>query len=171
MKRTNAYHVALTGMLFALALVLSVLESWITPLLGLAPGVKIGLANIVVMYALLCMNRRQALVLVVLKAGFALLTRGAVAALLSGCGGLVSLGVMCLLRLGKQRPTLCSRSAAGAIAHNVGQLCMAAVLLGSGLALSYAPVLLVSGLVVGWRTGTLLRALLPSMQKALWKDQ
>ena len=48
---------------------------------------------------------------------------------------------------------------------------MAAVLLGSGLALSYAPVLLVSGLVVGWLTGTLLRALLPSMQKALWKDQ
>ena len=160
MKRTNAYHVALTGMLFALALVLSVLESWITPLLGLAPGVKIGLANIVVMYALLCMNRRQALVLVVLKA-----------ALLSGCGGLVSLGVMCLLLLGKQRPTLFILSAAGAIAHNVGQLCMAAVLLGSGLALSYAPVLLVSGLVVGWLTGTLLRALLPSMQKALWKDQ
>ena len=171
MKRTNAYHVALTGMLFALALVLSVLESWITPLLGLAPGVKIGLANIVVMYALLCMNRRQALVLVVLKAGFALLTRGAVAALLSGCGGLVSRGVMCLLLLGKQRPTLFILSAAGAIAHNVGQLCMAAVLLGSGLALSYAPVLLVSGLVVGWLTGTLLRALLPSMQKALWKDQ
>ena len=171
MKRTNAYHVALTGMLFALALVLSVLESWITPLLGLAPGVKIGLANIVVMYALLCMNRRQALVLVVLKAGFALLTRGAVAALLSGCGGLGSLGGMCLLLLGKQRPTLFILSAAGAIAHNVGQLCMAAVLLGSGLALSYAPVLLVSGLVVGWLTGTLLRALLPSMQKALWKDQ
>lgn len=171
MKKTNAYRVALTGMLFALALVLSVLESWITPLLGLAPGVKIGLANIVVMYALLCMNRRQALLLVVLKAVFALLTRGAVAALLSGCGGLVSLGVMSLLLLGKQRPTLFILSAAGAIAHNVGQLCMAAVLLGSGFALSYAPVLLVSGLAVGWLTGTLLRALLPPMQKALRMDR
>ncbi len=167
MKRTNAYHVALTGMLFALALVLSVLESWITPLLGLAPGVKIGLANIVVMYALLCMNRRQALILVMLKAAFALLTRGVAAALLSGCGGLVSLAVMCLLLLGKQQPTLFILSAAGAIAHNVGQLCMAAILLGSRFALGYAPVLLVSGLLVGWLTGTLLRTLLPSMQKVL----
>ena len=167
MKRTNAYHVALTGMLFALALVLNVLESWITPLLGLAPGVKIGLANIVVMYALLCMNRRQALILVMLKAAFALLTRGVAAALLSGCGGLVSLAVMCLLLLGKQQPTLFILSAAGAIAHNVGQLCMAAILLGSRFALGYAPVLLVSGLLVGWLTGTLLRTLLPSMQKVL----
>ena len=51
MRNKKAHEVALSGLLFALAIVLSMAESAITPLLGLAPGVKIGLANIVVMYA------------------------------------------------------------------------------------------------------------------------
>ena len=50
MRSKKAHEVALSGLLFALAIVLSMAESAITPLLGLAPGVKIGLANIVVRY-------------------------------------------------------------------------------------------------------------------------
>ena len=52
-RREQTRRVALLGMLFALAMVLSWLEGLVTPLLGLPPGVKPGLANIVVMYALL----------------------------------------------------------------------------------------------------------------------
>ena len=66
MRNKKAHEVALSGLLFALAIVLSMAESAITPLLGLAPGVKIGLANIVVMYAVFFMGARQALLLVVL---------------------------------------------------------------------------------------------------------
>lgn len=164
MRNSKAKSVALTGMLFALALTLSFAESLITPLLGLAPGVKLGLANIVVMYALLFLNRRQALLLVVLKAGFALLTRGAVSAALSMSGGLLSLGVMVLL-LRFAKPTRLVLSASGAIAHNLGQLAAASVLLGSGLALAYAPVLLISGLVMGWLTSLSLSAVIPALQK------
>ena len=148
MRNKKAHEVALSGLLFALAIVLSMAESAITPLLGLAPGVKIGLANIVVMYAVFFMGARQALLLVVLKALFTLLTRGPVAGLLSLCGGLLSLGVMWALYHLPHRPTWFILSVCGAVAHNLGQLAGASVVLSSRLALGYAPVLLVSGLAM-----------------------
>ena len=149
----------------ALAIVLSMAESAITPLLGLAPGVKIGLANIVVMYAVFFMGARQALMLVVLKALFTLLTRGPVAGLLSLCGGLLSLGVMWALYHLPHRPTWFILSVCGAVAHNLGQLAGAGVVLSSRLALGYAPVLLVSGLAMGGVTAASLSALLPALEK------
>ena len=48
-------------MLFALAIALSYLESLVSPLLGLMPAIKLGLSNIVVMYALLFLRTRTAL--------------------------------------------------------------------------------------------------------------
>ena len=97
MRSEKAKNVARLGMLFALAIALSFCESCLTPLLGLMPAMKLGLSNIVVMYALLYLSKRQALALVLLKALFALLTRGVSAGFLSLCGGLVSWGVLCLL--------------------------------------------------------------------------
>ena len=62
-------YIALSGLLFALAMALSFIEgSLVIP--GLLPGMKLGLANIVVMYALFFMGIKQALVLDVLKALF-----------------------------------------------------------------------------------------------------
>ena len=84
MPNGKARRVAGTGMLFALAIALSWLESCVTPLLGLMPALKLGLANIVVMYALLFLDTRSAAALVALKALFALLTRGVTAGVLSG---------------------------------------------------------------------------------------
>ena len=158
MRNKKAHEVALSGLLFALAIVLSMAESAITPLLGLAPGVKIGLANIVVMYAVFFMGARQALLLVVLKALFTLLTRGPVA-------GLLSLGVMWALYHLPHRPTWFILSVCGAVAHNLGQLAGAGVVLSSRLALGYAPVLLVSGLAMGGVTAASLSALLPALEK------
>ena len=165
MRSKKAHEVALSGLLFALAIVLSMAESAITPLLGLSPGVKIGLANIVVMYAVFFMEARQALLLVVLKALFTLLTRGPVAGLLSLCGGLLSLGVMWALYHLPHRPTWFIVSVCGAVAHNLGQLAGASVVLSSRLALGYAPVLLVSGLAMGGVTAASLSALLPALEK------
>ena len=62
-------RIALSGLLFALAMALSFIEGTLT-IPGLLPGMKLGLANIVVMYALFFMGPRQALVLDVLKALF-----------------------------------------------------------------------------------------------------
>ena len=62
MRSQKSREVAWTGMLFALAIALSFLESAITPLLGLMPAMKLGLSNLVVMYALLFLNTRTAAV-------------------------------------------------------------------------------------------------------------
>ena len=97
MQNYKARQTALLGMLFALSMALSFLESMLTPFFGLMPAMKLGLSNIVVMYAVLFLNRRSALYLMLLKALFALLTRGVTAGFLSLCGGALSLAVFCLL--------------------------------------------------------------------------
>ena len=152
MRNQKTRQVALSGLLFALAMALSFVESTITPLLGLMPGIKIGLSNIVVMYALFFMGFGPALTLAVLKAFFVLLTRGAVAGMLSLCGGLLSLAVMAILYRLPRRPTWFILSVSGSLAHNIGQLLGASVILSSNLALAYAPVLIISGLLMGAAT-------------------
>lgn len=162
-RSQKARETAWTGMLFALAIALSYLESLVSPLLGLMPAIKLGLSNIVVMYALLFLRTRTALLLVVLKALFAFLTRGATAGFLSLCGGALSLAVMLvLLQLPVSGYIFCAGSA---LAHNLGQLAGAAVLLSSAMALGYAPVLLAAGLIVGGISCTLSRALFAALPK------
>ena len=128
--------------------------------------ILVGLANIVVMYALFFMGPRQALVLDVLKALFVFLVSGFTAGFLSLCGGLLSLAVMWVLYyLLPVRPTWFILSVCGALAHNVGQLLGAGVIISSSLSLYYAPVMLVLGLVMGALTSVTLRALLPALGK------
>ena len=162
-KESKAHRVALSGLLFALAMALSFIEgSLVIP--GLLPGMKLGLANIVVMYALFFMGARQALILDVLKALFVFLVSGATAGFLSLCGGLLSLLVMWLLYYhAPVRPTWFILSVCGALAHNIGQLLGASVILSTAISLYYAPVMLVLGLVMGMLTSVTLRALLPAL--------
>ena len=162
MRSQKARETAWTGMLFALAIALSYLESLVSPLLGLMPAIKLGLSNIVVMYALLFLRTRTALLLVLLKALFAFLTRGATAGFLSLCGGALSLAVMLVLLLPVSGYIFCAGSA---LAHNLGQLAGAAVLLSSAMALGYAPVLLAAGLIVGGISCILSRALFAALPK------
>ena len=129
MPNGKARRVAGTGMLFALAIALSWLESCVTPLLGLMPALKLGLANIVVMYALLFLDTRSAAALVALKALFALLTRGVTAGALSGCGGALSLLVLWALLRAPVSVSGYLFCVCGALAHNLGQLAGAAVML------------------------------------------
>lgn len=156
-------QVALSGLLFALAMALSFAEgSLVIP--GLLPGMKLGLANIVVMYALFFMGPRQALFLDLLKALFVFLVSGWTAGFLSLCGGMFSLLVMWLLYYVLPiRPTWFILSVCGALAHNIGQLLGAGVIISSSLSLYYAPVMLVLGLVMGALTSLTLRAMLPAL--------
>lgn len=161
-----ARRTALTGMLFALALALSYLEGLAAPFLGLPPGVKLGLANIVVMFALLYVSPRQAALLVVLKAGFAFLVRGAVAGALSFAGGGLSFLVMLLLTLPKKHSvSIVLLSVTGALCHNMGQLLVVQLIMGR-FSLYYAPVLIAAGIAAGILSAAGLRVVLPALQKA-----
>ncbi len=158
-------HIALSGLLFALAMALSFIEGTLV-IPGLLPGMKLGLANIVVMYALFFMGPGQALVLDLLKAFFVFLVSGFTAGFLSLCGGLLSLAVMWVLYYHVPvRPTWFILSVCGALAHNAGQLLGAGIIISSSLSLYYAPVMLVMGLVMGALTSVTLRALLPALGK------
>jgi heptaprenyl diphosphate synthase len=164
-NKGKARQVALSGLLFALAMALSFMEGMLV-IPGLLPGMKLGLANIVVMYALFFMGPAQALILDLLKALFTFLVSGWTAGFLSLCGGLLSLLVMWLLYyVLPVRPTWFILSVSGALAHNIGQLLGASVILSSRLSLYYAPVMLVLGLVMGALTALTLRALLPALSR------
>ena len=157
---------ALLGMLFALTIAFSLIESLVTPFLGLPPGVKPGLANIVVMYSLFFLGARQALVLVVLKSFFVLITRGVLAGALSLAGGLSALVVMLVIRKLLKEKTYFVVSVSGAIAHNVGQLLLLNVILTQSIyTFFYLPVLLISGLIMGTVTAATLKTILPTLQK------
>ena len=164
-------RIALSGLLFALAMALSFIEGTLT-IPGLLPGMKLGLANIVVMYALFFMGPRQALVLDVLKALFVFLVSGFTAGFLSLCGGLLSLLVMWVLYyLLPVRPTWFILSVCGALAHNIGQLLGASVILSTAVSLYYAPIMLVLGLVMGALTSVTLKAILPALGKMGFSTQ
>ena len=163
MRGMKAQEIARTGLLFALAIALSWLESCITPMLGLMPALKLGLANIVVMYALLFLPVRTAWALVALKALFALLTRGVTAGFLSACGGTLSLLVLLALLYVPFSVSGYIFCVSGALAHNLGQLVGASWILSSSMALAYAPVLLVAGVLVGALSCLLTRALFAAL--------
>ena len=116
--KSNGKRIAELGLLTAVALVLGYLES-LLPIVGI-PGVKLGLANTVLLYALYLLDVKSAALLMVLKVGLSgLLFGGPAAMLYSFAGGLLSLAVMLLVRRLKGIGVV-GVSVCGAAAHNIG---------------------------------------------------
>ena len=158
----RASRAAAMGLLFALSIVLSFAESALIPPLPV-PGLKIGLSNIVTMYCLFCMGRREAYMIAVLKSMFVLFTRGAVGAAMSLAGGLASVTVM--LGAEREKRSFLFISVCGGLAHNAGQLFMAAAVLKSAMVFYYFPALALFGIAMGVLTGVLLRSLMPHFKR------
>lgn len=158
----RASKTALMGLLFALSIVLSFVESAFSGLIPV-PGIKPGLSNVVVMYCVFLLGRREAFTLAGLKAFFVFLTRGPTGAAMSLSGGLLSVAVMLLLARAK-RDTLFV-SICGGLSHNLGQLAAASLLLGSGAVFYYLPVLAVAGVGMGVFTGVTMRLLTPYFKR------
>jgi len=163
-RRTR--KLVLSGMIFALALVLSIVENAFPPLPMPVPGVKFGLSNIAVMYALFFLSRGQAYSIAVLKSLFVFMTRGLIAGILSLSGGILSLTVMLLVMvLFRDKASYTAISISGAIAHNTGQF-IAVSFIYTGMYLwAYLPVLLVSGVIAGIVTAVLLRFIIPAFER------
>ena len=159
-KNRKTKRICFMGLLFAVAVVLSYIEGMVT-IPGLPPGIKLGLSNIVTMYCVFFLGVPSAYTLAIL-----LLMRGPTGALLSLLGGLVSVTVMLLLlRLEKNGLSYLVISILGAIGHNMGQLFGAAMLTGTALTLYYFPILILSGIGMGFVTGLVLKTVLPALEK------
>ena len=150
--------IARFGLLIALALVLSYLESLI-PLSFTVPGIKLGLPNLVVIFALYRLSPKAAALISLLRVLLVSVLFGSVLSLAySAAGAVLSFLVMWVMkRSGKFGCT--GVSVAGAVAHNAGQILTAAVLLETSRLTWYLPVLCVSGTAAGICIG-LLAALL-----------
>lgn len=152
--KSKARQVALCGLLVALAFILSYVEALVPINLGI-PGVKLGLANLVVLIALYTLDLRWAFTISVVRIVLAGLTFGGLFSMLySLAGGLLSFVVMALLSrknlLGTVGVSIC-----GGVAHNIGQLLMAMLVLETQSVWYYFPVLLISGSVAGVLIGLL----------------
>ncbi len=162
----NTKSLVLTGLLFAIAMVLSLVENSFPPIVLAAPGVKLGLSNIAVMYALFFLNKRQAFTIAILKSMFVFLIRGFVSALLSLTGGILSLIIMSILLLiFKEKISYLIISIFGAVFHNIGQLIAISFIFTSVYIWAYLPVLLFTGVLAGIGTSALLKFILPAFKR------
>jgi heptaprenyl diphosphate synthase len=154
--------------MLALIFALSSLENALPPLPFLPPGVKPGLSNIMVMYCAFFFRKREAFLLAFLKSGFVLLTRGAIAGIMSFAGGMISVSIITLLlALFGERISVAAVSVSGALAHNFGQLAASSLILANTYTFWYFPVLAVSGVLFGIVTGITLKALTPALGRVL----
>ncbi len=142
-KKTARY-----GLLIALAFLFSYIESVVMVPLPV-PGIKLGLANLVVLAALYRMGNGPAALVSVVRVVLAGLTfNNAVMMLYSLAGCTLSLLVMILLKR-TDRFGMAGVSVAGGVMHNVGQLLVAAAVVETSALLYYLPALLVSGCIAG----------------------
>ncbi len=163
---TTTKGMVLTALLFTIAIVLSIVENSLPPIMINVPGVKLGLSNIAVMYGLFFLSKRQGYMIAILKASFVFFTRGTVAGLLSLVGGILSLTIIVILMLlFKKKISYLLLSIAGAIFHNIGQLIGVSLIYTSVYIWAYLPVLIVTGILAGIGTSTLLKFILPAFNK------
>ena len=140
--------IARMGLLVALSMILSYVESLI-PAFVAVPGVKVGLANIVVIFALYTLGPIEALIVSLLRVILSSFLFGSVLSLLySLSGALLSLGGMILMKKLKIFSTTVV-SVTGGVLHNVGQILVACLVLETDVLLYYLPVLILSGVVTG----------------------
>ena len=145
-------RVAYFGVFTALALIFSSEESLIPIQLGI-PGVKLGLANLIMVIALYKMRLSEVFLLSIVRillSGF--LFGNYFSILYSLAGGLLSLAVMALLKKTGDFSVM-GISMAGGVFHNVGQLVVAMMVVETFSVGYYLPVLLVAGLVTGFLIG------------------
>lgn len=165
--KKNTYKIALFGILGAVALVLNYLEGLLPMSAFMPPGAKAGLSNIATMLAASTLGLCPALAIALIKALFAMITRGSTAFFMSLCGGVLSTATMYVLFKLSRRTGYLVIGVISALMHNLGQLAVAAILVGNGAVLGYAPVLLISGIVTGALTGSILRAVMPAILKTM----
>ena len=159
-QRITTKQLALCSVLLTLMLVLGWVESLFPPLMGV-PGIKLGLSNGVLIFAVYMLS-------LPLKVVLSSLFLGGVAALpYALAGGVLSLASMCLLsRMKWMHPV--TVSIVGGVMHNVGQIVMAMIILHTSQLAYYMAVLMLSGILFGALTGVSATLVMKHMKHIKW---
>lgn len=141
-------NVAVLGLCVALAMIMSYIES-LFPLNFAVPGIKMGLANIVIIFLLYRVGFGAACVVSLIRVFLVSLLFGNVMMMAySLAGAALSLALMLMLKKSGKFSVI-GVSIAGGVAHNAGQIIMAIILLGARQIAYYLPVLVITGTVTG----------------------
>lgn len=144
---------ALMAVLTAIALTIFMLEAQLPAPVPI-PGVKLGLANIVTLTAMLILGRREAGAILAARIVMGAVFAGNPSAMLySAAGGVLAYAAMCLLVDVVPEKRLWAVSAVSAVAHNMGQLLACVLVVKTPGVFIYAPALIVSGVITGVFTG------------------
>ena len=147
-SRFSAVKVAAGGVALSVALILSYIEA-IFPLNIGVPGIKLGLANLAIMFILYKYGLSYAAILSLLRVLTAGILFGNITSFLySLAGAALSLGVMWLLKKTGIFSSI-GVSVAGGICHNLAQICVAAIILETEKLLYYLPALVIGGVISG----------------------
>jgi heptaprenyl diphosphate synthase len=176
MSKTNGnlgYRVALGGLLVAMMLILGYVETLLQGLIPMpVPGIKLGISNGVLLFALYLMDIRSTVILMVLKVLLSgLLFGNPMTMLFAFCGGALSLiGMIPLSRV--KGLNIVTVSMVGAVLHNVGQIIAAAFVMSEvspSILLRYLAVLMLVALVTGAATGVLAREIISRLRHVVDK--
>jgi len=163
--KNAAKRVSTIAILVALALAISVAENWIPLAFIPIPGVKLGLANIITLFALCFLNFRDAFTVLILRCILASLFGSGITALVfSLTGGVFALVTMYIL-LKSDKFSLAGVSIAGAATHSAGQIVASFLMLSTFSVIFYLPFLLIASVFTGALTGTISHILFKSLKK------
>ena len=153
--RLTTKQLTLCAVLTALALAFSYLENFFPLSLAIPiPGIKLGLANVVTVFAMYALGPGATLCIVLVRVTLGCIATGQMMAFLfSMTGGLLAFCVSALLRRWFAPEQMWVVSVFAAVAHNLGQLAVAIAVMGTTAIGYYLPVLLISGIITGAFTG------------------
>jgi heptaprenyl diphosphate synthase len=152
----------LNALLIAFALVLSIVEHYFPlNLVVPIPGVKLGLPNVITLFALFYLDLGSCFAIVFIRCCLASLLVGNFASFgFSFTGGLFALIIMLFLKKSYNHWfSVLGISIAGAAAHNIGQILFATIIMKTISVFAYLPLLLVMSILTGMITGTVAKAL------------
>ncbi len=146
-------RLTLLALLTAIALTIFMLEAQIPPLLPI-PGVKLGLANIVTVFAMFAIGRKEAAAILFCRIFLGAVFAGNFSTIFySAAGGALAISVTALLKGLLDRHQLWVAGILGAMAHAIGQMAAAVLIAGTPSLILYLPVMLVISIVTGLFTG------------------
>lgn len=142
------------GLMVGYSLILYILETYIpNPFIVFFPGAKLGLTNIITLVSLLIFGFKETFIIVTVRVILSSIFAGPMSYLLFSIGGAYLSLIMMFLVNKIKGFSVIGVSIAGAIAHNIGQLLVASILVENFLMITYLPFMLVTSLVTGLFVG------------------
>lgn len=149
----NVKQLAYLGVLSALAIIISTVESLMPPIFPMLPYARLGLANCFILFTMVCLGAKESFLVLLLKCVFSAIFSGnPTSALYSLSGGILSFIPMLIL-VYFQKNSIMAISCLGGILHNLGQILIASAITHSLAPISLLPYMLLLGGICGIITG------------------